>query len=499
MKISAKEYHRKTSYSRDSLGGHFLDWNNRPSPYKRYKGLDTIKLPWDLHFPEERLSEVIDSYPEDPDQVSITIEKISLILILAYTITSRVKYGNEVFYYRSVPSAGALYPCEIYIAWNGTSGIEPGLFHYSIEAHSLTRLRKGSPVIYLYESFESPRSLSPILTFFITAIFFRSSWKYRDRAYRYHLLDCGHLLEALVLSLKALRLPFKVDYDFNDERTNKLLGIDMAREVCLAAVQVYGKIHNQGEEIKQSEEMEIILPEASCISPGEVDYPMIREIHASTSRVVKPSGPQPQILLHLGLNFGQVIDAIVPEKWPEVMNYFQAIKKRRSMRNFIRKEIKEECLGAMLMLLSKGGKEEEFPYRDSISLGLIACCVDGIDSGFYLIDFASGSLKLISKKNLIYEMARACLDQDWLGMASIHFLFLTNLEVLEKTWGPRGYRYAMINSGRLGQRIYLGSTAMGLGCCGIGAFYDNEISKILGLNEASTLLYLVACGYVREY
>ena len=60
--------------------------------------------------------------------------------------------------------------------------------------------------------------------------------------------------------------------------------------------------------------------------------------------------------------------------------------------------------------------------------------------------------------------------------------------------GARGYRYAMMDAGILGQRLYLGSTALDLGCCGIGAFYDNEARALLSLNDDSYLLYLVAVG-----
>ena len=65
-------------------------------------------------------------------------------------------------------------------------------------------------------------------------------------------------------------------------------------------------------------------------------------------------------------------------------------------------------------------------------------------------------------------------------------------------WGARGYRYAMLTAGRLGQSIYLGATALGLGSCGIGALYDGEARDILGLNQKSCLLYLVAAGPVKR-
>jgi nitroreductase len=52
----------------------------------------------------------------------------------------------------------------------------------------------------------------------------------------------------------------------------------------------------------------------------------------------------------------------------------------------------------------------------------------------------------------------------------------------------------MLNAGRLGQGLYLAATAMGLGCCGVGAFYDGEAAELLGLGAEGSLLYLVALG-----
>ena len=86
----------------------------------------------------------------------------------------------------------------------------------------------------------------------------------------------------------------------------------------------------------------------------------------------------------------------------------------------------------------------------------------------------------------------------WLANSAIHFLFLSNLALLEGTWGQRGYRYAMMTAGRIGERIYVTSTSLGLGCCGIGAFYDNEASDLIGLNADSRLLYLVSVGKVKR-
>jgi SagB-type dehydrogenase family enzyme len=297
---------------------------------------------------------------------------------------------------------------------------------------------------------------------------------------------------------EAMRLPFRVDYDFDDERANAILGIDVDREVCLAVVRVWGKPYSKEGREDRTSEMRAVMPGASQVSRREVDYPAIREIHASTSLVMKPSDSQPEMLRHLGIKLGVGVHIPVPGKWPEVLNYVEAVGKRRSKRNFVRKEMEGGCLGALLILLGDEYGKAETPYPDSICLGLLSGKIKGIEPAFYLIDRGGRSLRRVSPGHFLEKMAHICLDQEWLGHAALHFLFLTNFELLERTWGPRGYRYAMLTAGRLGHRIYLGATALGIGCCGIGAFYDREAAQLLGLNEPSSLLYLVAAGPVKN-
>ena len=55
----------------------------------------------------------------------------------------------------------------------------------------------------------------------------------------------------------------------------------------------------------------------------------------------------------------------------------------------------------------------------------------------------------------------------------------------------------MMTAGMMGERLYLAAEARGLGCCGIGAFYDFEAAEILNLNTESRLLYLASVGVVK--
>jgi nitroreductase len=115
----------------------------------------------------------------------------------------------------------------------------------------------------------------------------------------------------------------------------------------------------------------------------------------------------------------------------------------------------------------------------------------------YLLDMTGQAPVITATRSLPAKMAQICLDQAWLANAGVHFLFMTDLKALDQARGVRGYRHAMMTAGRLGERLYLVATAMGLGCCGIGAFYDMEVAEFLGLGETSRMLYLVAAGPVK--
>jgi len=121
-----------------------------------------------------------------------------------------------------------------------------------------------------------------------------------------------------------------------------------------------------------------------------------------------------------------------------------------------------------------------------------------MEPGLYLLDRGKEAWALAFSGQLMAKSTSICLDQAWLVNAGVHFLFLANLEVIEKRWGSRGYRYAMLNAGRLGQRLYVAAEATGTGCCGIGALYDGEAMEMLGLNQSSRLLYLVAAGNIKR-
>ncbi len=501
MTASAKEYHEKTSYDRYDMRGHSPDVYDQPSVFKAYVGAETVPLPPETAWPQEKLSDLAGAEVEPDASGEFALERLARIVALTHALTAKARYGGADFYFRSVASAGALYPFELYLAAQDMPGLGAGLYHHTVGLNALTRVRSGNALPLIADAVRFGDGPPPVLIFLLTAIYFRSSWKYRDRAYRYHLLDTGHLLENLALALTCDRVPFKLFYDFDDRLLNELLAIDPDKEVCLAVAAVSGKAQHSETAPKLSSPIEG-APAASRVAGREADYPAIRAIHESSSKVVPIAASAPPILSELGVRLTEPHQVAAPTRWPEVMSYAEAVVKRRSMRNFVPDELPADCFAAFLAMVCAeplSRSDADAVADASVAVGFLAERVQGLEPGFYLLNRENRTISLVRRGTFSDDTAHTCLGQGWLANCAIHFLFSSNLDLLETTWGPRGYRYSMLTAGRLGQRLYLSATSMRIGCCGIGAFYDGEARQLLGLNENSSLLYLVAAGPVRKW
>jgi len=498
---SSKDYHRATEYDRHKLSGHSLDWENQPHVYKVYEGVPPVPIPEVGEFDQQDLRHLsglkeTDSHPSD-----ITLAQLAGILELTSCLTAKVRYPGQDFYYRSVASAGALYPNEIYVAVHDISDLEPGLYHYNLMNRQLVPLRKQNVESFTAKAAGFSERDAPAANFFITGIFFRSAWKYRKRAYRYVLLDAGHVLENLALSLKYYGLPFLFHYDFHDSKMYNLIGIDTRREACLAFVNIYaGQSREVSETVVEPVPLSKDVIQASRVSGKEITYPEIEEVHRGGMAALSHIETEPGFENSIGIR---------PESWQEIAQgrkrvsgpgYPEVVFRRRSKRNFVNRTMPEGDLEILLDLIcsSYSRHEEKDSCSASVQIGFLVNDIDGFQPGFYLLDPLKRKTGLVETGKLTGSTAAACLNQEWLENASVHFLFMANLNFIDQKWGARGYRYAMMTAGRLGQIIYLGAAAMQIGCCGIGAYYDDEIRGLLGLGRDSALLYLVAAGPVKR-
>ena len=499
MAIQSLQYHNQTSYKRNTLGGHLLDWDNQPSIYKSYPGVEPIPLSESSGFPEVPFSELMLDTEVRPSARCPGEVELSQILRLTCSLTAKASTAMGPFYYRSVASAGALYPTELYLATPEVSGRDGGLYHYSVAQQGITPLRSGQFNAFLKQAAQWPEGFYPGLTFFISVIFFRSAWKYRDRAFRYHLLDTGHLLENLLLALKAQKLSWTLTYDFDDIAIDHFLGLDSSREATLALISLPDPDQNREPELRAIPDLDPLVLQASRVADTETRYPIIQELVNSASAhkgrdVVLPTDP-------LGFDVKKWLPLERQEQWPEKIKYPANLFSRRSKRNFIRQSVSAEAFKAILEGVSAEiSCNQDIPEHSESShtVGLLVGQVEGFIPGFYLLDRSTYRLGLVKEGNFLWPMAHISLDQMWLAQAGFHLLFISDPADLDHHRGPRGYRYSLISAGRLGERLYLLATALGLGCCGIGAFYDQEAAELLGLDGNNRLIYFLAVGVIKK-
>ncbi len=487
---TASEYHDSTVYSRSRMSGHALDWPHQPNVFKVYEHAERIPLPPVSRWRAEDFLKLLTHEISEPE--STTLDGLAEILTLTQCLTAKARHGDADFYYRSVASAGALYPFELYVGIENIEGLDDGLYHHSPADQTLVKLSSGSlhEIGGFINDFKERQ-----LTFFITSIFFRSSWKYRDRAYRYHLLDSGHLLENLANALNYANSEYNLYFDFQDARINELLRSDSTREVCLAVCSAGATVKNSSKDPMMETTGEFAA--ASKVSNSEVEYQAINDIHAASSMITKSDGLF-NIAEFLGVTTEQSIKIKDPEM-ADLVPFPEALFQRRSRRNLNRQVLDQKKFNYLLNTLCQEDSEPAGHGQEVLAVGFLADNVEGIEPGFYLINRTQCAFELVRHGSMMEKAARICLDQMWLAHCSLQFVFLTNMRKMESAYGPRAYRYSLLEAGRLGQRIYVAATALKLGCCGIGAFYDDEARNLLGLNSDSRMLYLVGAGPITKY
>jgi len=223
------DFHQITKYVRGKMAGGYLDWSSRPEVYKQYEDRNKEKIPFPeqvktLSFDETlRNRRSIRGFSDKP----VSLEQLGYLL-WSSTGIQRVEGG---YAFRNAPSAGALYPIETYLFAKNIEGLERGLYHYNIKSHLLEALDVGDFSISLVRACLGQMMLASAQVVFIwSGVFVRSKWKYKQRAYRYVHLDCGHIAQNLALTASALGLGSCQVGAFYDDEINNIVGLDGKEE-----------------------------------------------------------------------------------------------------------------------------------------------------------------------------------------------------------------------------------------------------------------------------
>jgi SagB-type dehydrogenase family enzyme len=161
----------------------------------------------------------IRSYKDEP----VTLEEIAQVLWAAQGVT---RPG-----YRTAPSAGALYPLEVYIVAGRVTGLGPGVYRYDPQNHALSK-RVGRDVRRELAEAALGQSMiaSAPATVAICGVFERTTRKYGERGIRYVHMEVGHAGQNISLEAVSLNLGTVVVGAFRDEQVRKVLGLDASEQ-----------------------------------------------------------------------------------------------------------------------------------------------------------------------------------------------------------------------------------------------------------------------------
>src|SRR5262249_10728043 len=287
--LTAREYHDRTVHSPASVrtSGHTLEWDIKPFPFKVYSDLAAIPLPREIDpVATDTLVALAAPAPAAP---KLGLGELAAVLYYTAGVTKKKTYpgGGEVLF-RAAASTGALFQTEVYVAVGEVASLEPGLYHFCPGDFALRRLRAGDVRAQLAVSAADDSSASRAATVLLTGIYWRNAWKYQARAYRHLFWDSGTMLANLLVVAGTLGFAPRVLTGFVDDQVNRLLGVDPAREAALELV-VLGP---DTAPAPPGAPLEAIDHATLPLSSSEVDYPLIRSIHSSSSLSTFDAAPR---------------------------------------------------------------------------------------------------------------------------------------------------------------------------------------------------------------
>jgi SagB-type dehydrogenase family enzyme len=117
-----------------------------------------------------------------------------------------------------------------------------------------------------------------------------------------------------------------------------------------------------------------------------------------------------------------------------------------------------------------------------------------LEAGLYHYEVDSHGLSLVRPSDLRLELASAALSQEFIIEAPVDIIICALLHRTSLRYGKRAERYVHMEVGHVGQNIHLQAVALGLATVEVGAFDDEEVRAVLGVDEQTRPLYIMPVG-----
>ncbi len=515
----ALDYHEATKHSEVSImaSRHYLDYDNRPMPFKTY--LEQPRYPLTNNFPSpnlESITSIVDvkqSANSSPTQSekSVSVVDISEILFFAAGITRVLRYSYGTYFMRAASATGALYPIESYVVCGDiTPDLKAGVYHFGPADFSLTQLRIGDYRHALASTALAEREYDTILTSPLSIIFssfaWRNAWKYQARSYRHWFWDCGVIVANLLATTASMKLPTKLIMGYVDDIVDRLLCLETLKEASIVIAPIgigsCPKSDSKGNNNIQKEITELPIPKILPLSQrGEIDYPEIWNMNQNSkildreeveSWISKQQLEQRNQNLDIENNAEPILDRKDMSSdtgTPTKMTIGEVILRRGSTRRFDNhSSIPLSTLYSILDSSTRGVPMDVFTnegVRSSvIDTYFIANNVAGLEPGAYFFNRNLKAFDLLKRNASRQISGYLCLGQSLFSDASAVMFLMADLHKVLDDLGNRGYRVAQLEAGIIAGKIYLSSYAHSIGASGT-TFFDDAVTEFFAPHAAN--------------
>jgi SagB-type dehydrogenase family enzyme len=497
-------YHEETKhhYHRYARSAGHMDWKNQPHPFRFYESTQHVALPLLKQDPHAAFSDLFERQNNSPQEY--TIEAIAGFLELSMGLSAWKAVGGSRWALRMNPSSGNLHPTEAHLLLPKINTIPGGVYHYNSFSHALECRAIVSDAVWqiIFSHFGCRGFLIGL-----SSIFWRESWKYGERAFRYCNHDIGHALAAV--SFSANLFGWKAIYlnGLSAQALETVLGFDKTRFPDLEEEHpdllcfVYPNHHP---DIPRTLPDDIIsafsdIPfggRPNKLSKQVVEWDII---YKTADLTCKPKTSEER---HSFAERDWIGSATVEHSATEV------IRRRRSATSFDPGgSINRNQFLAMLDKTLPRRKCAPFDVELTAPvthLFLFVHQVDGLIPGLYFFlrsQEAAEHIKANTKSTFLWKpvekkfplflleagnfrqqaMMVSC-HQEIAGFSSFSLGMISLFrEVVAAK--PFCYRHLFWETGMIGQVLYLAAEAYGVRGTGIGCFFDDAVHEVLGLKD----------------
>ncbi len=492
-------YHEETKYHEAQMGRHQrqLDWSAQPLPYKEYHSEKKVSLIPHLPFQHNPLTgePLPPALEESGDPVGR--DEIARLLYFTNGVTGILQYitGGKLFL-RAAPTAGGLYPAEMYVAVRDLSTLSNGIYNFQAKDHCLAPVWEGN----FWSEFESycmrhEAIAQSHLLIIMTAVYQRSAWRYQERAYRRILLDIGHVIGNLIAYAPHEGFSPYLIGGFFDAALNRLLFLSESEEGVLAVVALPQSASINSDVIRQSSAPPSRMKFVAREEPLQLQLHAASSIEADEKTEDQAVSPTFDLLeskhrLKPSFPLSQMSDNLEEEALT------QAILRRRSTRAYTGGAFSAAQLSFLLSYAYAPFFARPLPlFAPSIlSTYVLLQNVDEWDAGVFYYAPQSRSLRLLTAGDFRAQSWHFCLGQELARDAAAIVVHIAHLKTALDQYGDRAYRYLHMDAGQIGQRLNLAAIHLGLGASGIGGFYDDEVNALLGLSLDHIVVYVTTLG-----